>query len=259
MKQAMAILLSAIVVVPFLVASAQTVEQLGGACISGDVDKVKRLIEAGVDVNQRLRGVTNEPPLFFACLSDVGTPADRVEILKALIDAGASINDTFKAGLNCLHVAASSGHTAVIEFLVANGVDVNARATSGVPGVTPLHLAVSKGFTEFAEALIENGADLNAEDDSRGYAPLHLAIRNRHKEMAELLIAKGADVNPKDFNGETPLDMAVSKRDRELVDLLRKHGGITEKDHGGLWKHHSRKRYATSAAVDGVVGDSQGD
>jgi ankyrin repeat protein len=103
---------------------------------------------------------------------------------------------------------------------LAGGADVNAK---NVDGWTPLHEAAFGGRKEIVELLISNGADVNAKHDGFGTTPLHRAAYRGHKEIVELLIGKGADVNAKNANGETPIDWAKG----ETADLLRKHGGKT--------------------------------
>ena len=61
-----------------------------------------------------------------------------------------------------------------------------------------MHHAAVSGRKEIVELLIANGADVNAKDDV-GTTPLHHAIT---KEIAELLITNGADVNAKMFDGK---------------------------------------------------------
>lgn len=230
MKKAMAIALLAILVVTFLMASEQKIEELKGglrvAIMFGKIDEVKRLVKAGADLNEKFdfgmhRDITH---LLLACMFSWEKSA---EIVKVLIDAGADVNVEWK-GMNLLHVAVEhAGDEAVIEPLVANGLDINEMNKAGQ---TPLYGAAFHGKIEWAETLIKNGADLNAtEEYKRGQTPLHVAILKKHKEVAELLIAKGADVNAKDKFLYTPLDYAISKNHKELADLLRKHGGVSGK------------------------------
>jgi cytohesin len=88
--------------------------------------------------------------------------------------------------------------SAVVEFLLANKLDVNAKDKNGV---TPLHL-VSNGRK--AELLLAHGADVNARDKF-GTTPLHNAVSSGFKDVAAVLLAHKADVNAKDSNGNTPL------------------------------------------------------
>ncbi len=72
-----------------------------------------------------------------------------------------------------------------------------------------MQIAYQKGHTEIVELLIANGADGNAKGD--GQTPLHGAAYWGSKEIVQLLIAKGVDVNAKDDDGVTPLDVAIRK------------------------------------------------
>jgi ankyrin repeat protein len=92
--------------------------------------------------------------------------------------------------------------------------------------MTSLHAAARKGLKEVVELLISEGTDVNAKNED-GWTPLHMAAAGGQNEIVELLIAAGADVNAKDRVGETPLDFAIQYKKPETADLLRKHGGKT--------------------------------
>jgi ankyrin repeat protein len=77
--------------------------------------------------------------------------------------------------------------------------------------------------TATAELLIAQGVDVNAKANN-GRTSLHFASEKSHKEIAKLLIKKGVDVNAKRNDSATPLDEAD---DEETIALLRKHGGKT--------------------------------
>jgi len=231
MKKAIAIVLLAFLVVTFLAATVQKDEDLNkdlrGAILFGNIDEVKRLIKAGVDVSKKfnLGASRNITPLYFA------VSLGQADIGKLLIDAGADVNIKFE-GVNLLHVAALyGGNKAVAELLIAKGLDVNQKCTASgkAKDITPLHAAAGKDKIEVAEVLIKNGAELDAKVFQNHYTPLHVAARNNKKAVAELLIAKGAEVNAKTKYGETSLDLAISNGNEELADLLRKHGGISGK------------------------------
>ncbi len=226
MKKAIAIVLLAMLVVTFLMATAQKAKEFINPVLYGDIDEVKRLIKAGVDVNEKFNdGATHDiTALVLAVL------LGRAEICKVLIDAGANVSIKSSRGMTLLHNVAIPGgdYKDVAELLIAKGLDVNAKIKYGESkDATPLHVAAGKGNIKVAEVLIKNGAELDAKTSQHHHTPLHMAARYGHNAVAELLIAKGADVNAKTKYGETPLDLAISKKHKELADLLRKHGGIS--------------------------------
>ncbi len=125
-----------------------------------------------------------------------------------------------------IHKAARVGHIKAVKRNLASGTDVNAKDDDGV---TPLLVAAVSGRKEIIELLIREGADVNAKVN--GVTPLHQAAFRSHKEIAELLIANGADLNAVDNVGKfgrTPLDWTFGKT--EITELLRKHGGKTSEE-----------------------------
>ena len=133
-----------------------------------------------------------------------------------------------------IHDAARNGDLAGVQAELDKGVDVD-ESDDSWPGMTPLHYAADEGHTEVVELLIANGADVNAKDEN-GRTPLHLATYWGEKEIVELLIAAGADVNAKDMSNWiwTPLDIATHPENpidtAEIAELLRKHGGKTSEE-----------------------------
>ena len=117
-------------------------------------------------------------------------------------------------------------------------------------GSTPLHLATLCNHKEIVELLISNGADVNAKDDN-GYAPI-FGVAFDHEagdpcEVVKTLIAHGADVNTRDTDGLTPLHNAAMNGKRGVVELLLANNadptlksklGITAEQFATEAKHH---------------------
>ena len=179
---------------------------------------------------------------------------ENIEAVKQHLAAGTDVNE-HDSIQSPLHYAAQSYSKEIVDLLIANGADVNAKDRTGSP---PLHWAVLKGQKDIVELLIEAGADMYVRKKRGGDNLLHIAALRGHKEVAEMLIVKGfdvnsrndeeetpfyntavsghaevaklfiekgADVNAKDKYGETPLDKAIGRKHTETAELLRKHGG----------------------------------
>ena len=115
---------------------------------------------------------------------------ERKDTLELLIrNKVLDVNTTLDSSLKPLHAAVarysfSKKQTNMIQFLIKNGADVNAR--DGID-LSPLHYAVSSNRdTVIAKLLIQNGADVNAENKF-GPTPLQLAKISKNKNMVKLL------------------------------------------------------------------------
>jgi len=149
-----------------------------------------------------------------------------------------------------LMVAAGKGHRDIVELLITNGAEINAKDSlnddeiaeriaamvgailpeGGAVEKTALHLAAVGGHKEVVELLIANGADVNVMD-AAGQTPLYYAVSRGHKESTELLIAEGVDVNAKDSDGVAPLHMAIHLGYKEVAELLIAEGAdVNAKD-----------------------------
>lgn len=79
-----------------------------------------------------------------------------LDILAALLDAGANVGQTNQRGSTLLHLAARRGDCEVIQLALHFGAKVNAL---GERGWTPLHEAVSNHQITAARLLLSAGAD----------------------------------------------------------------------------------------------------
>lgn len=72
----------------------------------------------------------------------------------------------------------------MIEYLIQQGADVNARATWG--WYTPLHVACKYGYEDVAKCLLKHGAKWHIRDKYRA-TPLRWAIRSGHSLLGRTL------------------------------------------------------------------------
>jgi ankyrin repeat protein len=160
---------------------------------------------------RRLGRVDEYTPLLFA------VRAGHLETVRALLDAGANVNDAAPDGTSALVVAAINAHWELGALLLDRGANPNAAAQ----GWTPLHQVVRTrtlsigqfphpvptgrlSGLDLAKKLIERGADVNArltKDIIDGY-------RNRFNRI-----------------GATPLMLAAKGADAEMIRLLAAHRG----------------------------------
>ena len=87
-----------------------------------------------------------------------------------------------------------------------------------VRSVSLPHVAVQGGHCEIVEVLLANGADLNARDNL-GMTPLHnlcmtpnMAVDNRRRKVAKFLLSRNTDVCARDKLGRTPLHLATASK-----------------------------------------------
>jgi len=133
-----------------------------------------------------------------------------------------------------LHFAARYGHLSVVEYLVNQKVDINAKDNYDN---TPLHFA-AQGICEYyhggslsvVEFLVNRKADINAKNRD-GWTPLHWAAENDHLSVVKYLVNKNAEINANTNDYDTPLDLAIDKHYHSgIITFLRSKGGSSYHD-----------------------------
>ncbi len=182
------------------------------AARKGDVDAVKRRLAIGVSPNCR-HPLSGDTPLIEAARRG------HIDTAKALVEAGADVNQQGEAWYGPLHCAAYGGHLETVRYLLDHGASVTLYEGHD----RALNSAAQAGHLDIAEILLEHQADIDAQGVDGG-TPLENAVSRDHLEMAEFLIAKGAQVNARGLYGRTPLHAAAWRDDVSAGKMLLEHG-----------------------------------
>lgn len=194
-------------------------DELVNAANAGDLETVKRLIEAGADpnsVDQHGMGplLTFHPEVTDYLLQHGADPdlqrneniapvlvgiSSNLECVRLMLEAGADVNRASEHnGETALHAAAGDSNAAVVRLLLENGADPNARTKPGM-----------KTYALWRDARV------------RGETPLHRAAAWGSPDVIQLLLDAGADPTIRDANQDTPLSWASwHRRDKTIIDQL---------------------------------------
>jgi ankyrin repeat protein len=129
-------------------------------------------------------------------------------VVELLLANKADVNARDKKGVTPLNLAAFYDHKDMAELLLAHGAHVN------------VYYATQTGDLEKLTALLKDNPDLVSSKDTWDDTPLHIAVQAAHKEVTVLLLAHKAEVNARNSSGDTPLHMAAAGGHKDLVELL---------------------------------------
>jgi ankyrin repeat protein len=157
------------------------------------------------------------------------------------------VNKTDGNGQTALYWAAKGGHPAVMQLLLENGADIEAKNSKGW---TPLHSAAERGNEAVVYLLLEKRADAKAKDKS-GWMALHSAARSGHKAIVRLLLSTNDDdVNAEDKEGNTALHEAAGNGHNAVIEVLLENRANIETKNSTKWTPlHSAAERASEASV----------
>lgn len=141
-------------------ASWEHTDRLGGNCLeeaafAGHGDLVELLCQQGMKIKWPLH---------------VAAGLGQRERVEKLLDEGVDINLATPGWENTpLGYAVGGGKLEIVRLLVERGASIDAR---NAVGATPLHVAAGQGHMEIAAWLLEREETLRAAVDNEGYTPL---------------------------------------------------------------------------------------
>jgi uncharacterized protein len=137
--------------------------------------------------------------------------------VRTLLQQRQAANQTEPDGTTPLHWAVQQDRLDIVAALISAGANVNAKNRYGT---TPLVLAATTGNASVTEALLKAGADVRVSVPETG-SVLITAARTGNPEVIKLLLAAGAEVNfAERFSGQTALMWAAAEGHPEAVKAL---------------------------------------
>lgn len=180
------------------------------AAARGDVSRLERLYEENPE-NLLRQDVGGASSLHYAALNH------QMAAARFLIAHGVQVDARNLQGQSPLFYAVSANDERMLDFLIASGADPNLVDRHGL---TPLYLAVVRGFPAMAERL--GSYHVNTEvEHAIGRRPLHEAVLRANPHMVRILLAMGANRNAPDKAGQTPLQLAQRHKLHPIESVLR--------------------------------------
>jgi hypothetical protein len=170
-----------------------------------------------------------------------------VQMIEALLTAGADPNLTTVDGTTPLMVAAGLGRTGG----GAGSIVARARGSRSLEA------------EQAVRVLLKAGVDINAKNEA-DFTALHGAAFLGANELLELLVREGADIDARDFRGRTPYRIAQGAKQSfvfvafpETAALLKSLGANTALGVPGIVQERARDLAADAAHAAAVLGQQQ--
>jgi ankyrin repeat protein len=156
----------------------------------------------------------------------------NASVVEKLLSNGADVNAKDKDGKTALYVASEWGKEDIAKMIVNSrpGSPHSSTNIADKDGNCPLHASVAINHISLTKFLLSvAGASINAKNNM-GRTPLHvLGEKGGSKQVLEILLQYSAELNFKDNDGNTPLHLSVGFCHQEVsVELCRQGASLCE-------------------------------
>ncbi|XP_017839877.1 protein fem-1 homolog B isoform X2 [Drosophila busckii] len=201
---------------------AQSLTPLTMAAMSGNVTFVKTLLSHyDVDLERECNVIFDGLVVYGATALWVAAGMGHLQIVKLLVQAGASINHNTKAQSSPLRAACYEGRLDIVQFLIEHGADVN--ATNCFKNDS-LMISAYKGHYLVVNELLQNGSRPN-DQALCGATALHYAAESGHLDVVTALLDHGAMLL-KNESGITPALQAAERLHEDVVEAFIQRPGL---------------------------------
>ena len=165
------------------------------------------------DVNQ-----TNENR--YTPLIEAVKNRDEQSMIVVLEHPKINLNETDQDGYTALHLLLILEKEEIIKSILEKGASVIPTTKYGN---TALHLAAMRKNTRVFDMLLNYGADTNSVNN-KGWNTLHEAVSHGREKNVRIILEKGSYINEKDIYGKKPIDIARERGNTDIVALLTRAG-----------------------------------
>lgn len=195
------------------------IKELSSAVHEGDLNKIKELLNKGVNVNG-----FNGSGLTALIMASFFSHVNSISMVRLLLEAGANPNlgdDEYN-----MTPLMRAGNEDICNLLIDASADVNAITSCGMTAL--MQAAHYSGRLEKMSILIKAGANIDAVDQDGKTALMYAVQEAENLDKVRLLIKTGANVNLKDNEGNSALNYALAAKNQEIIQLLQEAGASVD-------------------------------
>ncbi|OXU17444.1 hypothetical protein TSAR_001124, partial [Trichomalopsis sarcophagae] len=144
-----------------------------------------------------------------------------VDMVRILVDYGASADMQNGSGQTALHIASAEGDETLVKYFY--GVRASAAITDHLDR-TPMHLAAENGHASIIELLADKFKASIFERTKDGSTLMHIASLNGHSECATMLFKKGVYLHMPNKKGARSIHTAAKYGHVGIISTLLQRG-----------------------------------